>query len=307
MRRFFVFLTLVALLFSNTPAKAQAQANLDYDSVAVSIWPEFDNDQALVIYRLSLSQKTTLPAEIELRVPSTVDRLWTIAVGDSFETVSDAGVDYQFKNGDAFSTITLTAKSRFIQIEFYDGIKKTDKTRDYTYQWNGDGAIGTFQFELRQPLQSADLKIAPALSAPVIDPEGFAVSSDTKINVQNGEKIIYKFSYTRETNDPSTSFLQVSANNNAPVSSPSGNFLDFLPWILGGLGALFLIVAGFLYFTSGRNRGESGDSRKRHTNRGTSHAPSAADPSAVAHCPECGNRSKPGDKFCRTCGAKLKG
>lgn len=303
MRRFLILITLFALLFSTTPALAQSPAPLEYDSVAVSVWPEFDNSQALVIYRLALSQKTSLPAEVTLRVPASVDRLWTIAVGESFETVSDSGVDYQFKNGESFSTISVTAKSRFIQIEFYDLINRTDKTRDYTYQWNGDGAIGTFQFELRQPLKSTNLKMAPSISPAVTDTDGFSVSSDTKVNVQDGEKVIYKFSYDRDTDDPSTAFMQVQATPNEPVATSSEGWLEYLPWILGGLGLIFLLVAGFLYFTSGRNRMGAVETRKRHPQRNNSGAGSSG---ASLHCPECGNRNKPGDKFCRTCGAKLR-
>lgn len=300
MIRKLILLILVAIL-AFAPMPAAAQQTLDFDSVAVSIWPEFDNQDALVIYKLALSPKVTLPAQIELKIPSTVNRLWTIAVGDSFETVSDSGVDSQFQTGDSFSTISLTAKSRFIQIEYYDTLKKSGTQRDYTYQWNGEGSVGTFLFEVRQPLQTSNFNATPSLGAPTVDSMGFQTANATQFDVQTGQRLIYKFSYERQTDEPSTAFLQVEQPDQ-PTTETQSTFTDILPWLLGGLGVVFLGVATFLYFTSGRaSRASVAEGRRRHTPR----PPSSATGNPV-HCPECGNRSVPGDKFCRTCGAKLR-
>lgn len=294
---------LLAVLMLVAPASAQQP--LEFDSVSVSVWPEFDNADALVIYKLALSQKVALPATIELKVPSSVSRLWTVAVGGSFDTVSDSGVDYKFQTGSSYSTVSLTAKDRYIQIEYYDTLKKNATTREYTYQWNGDGAVGTFQFELRQPLKATDFSSEPALSAATIDEQGFSVSTATQVNVQASQRLVYKINYNRATDDPSTSFLQV-AQNNQPASSGSGlpaTFTDFLPWILGGLGVVFLIVAAYLYTTSGTRSINHGDTRRRHASKQDAGTEPKDEPQ---HCQDCGKRSQPGDKFCRVCGSKLR-
>ncbi len=300
MRKIILFLLLAVLAFGTMPAAAQQ--SLEFDSVAVSIWPEFDNQDALVIYKLALSPKVSLPAQVELKIPSTVTRLWTIAVGDSFETVSDSGIDSQFQTGESFSTISLTAKSRFIQIEFYDTLKKSGSQRNYTYQWNGEGSVGTFLIEVRQPLQSTNFSATPSLGAPTIDSMGFETANATQFDLQTGQRVAYKFSYDRQTDEPSTAFLQVQQPDQ-PTTESQNTFTNILPWLLGGLGVVFLGVATYLYFTSGRaSRSIGSEGRRRHTSRSSA----AATPGNPVHCPECGNRSVPGDKFCRTCGAKLR-
>ena len=302
MKKILILFALLAMLLTAMPASAQAP--LEFDSVFVSVWPEFDNAEALVIYKMALSSKVALPATIILKVPSSVTRLWTVAVGESFETVSDSGVDYKFENGDAFSTVTLTANSRYIQIEYYDSIKKTDKKREYTYQWNGDGSVATFQFEVRQPLKAVNFKADPALGNTTTDDQGFQSSNVTEVNLQNGQRQIYKISYERDTNDPSTAFMQVEQNAQPAASnSLPSSLTDYLPWILGGLGVVFLGVALYLYTTSGRASRPAAEGRRRH-NAGKADGMAAAAQST--HCPECGNKNVPGDRFCRTCGTKLR-
>jgi hypothetical protein len=74
---------------------------------------------------------------------------------------------------------------------------------------------------------------------------------------------------------------------------------SYLPYILGGVGGV-LIVGGLLYyFLSGREHA--------HRLRRRSRPPSKAGGDASAtHCHQCGTRAKPGDRFCRVCGTRLR-
>ena len=61
---FAVLVLLVALLL---PAHAMAQNAIGFDSLDVSVWPEYDTPTVLVIYKISLTADTTFPAEINLK------------------------------------------------------------------------------------------------------------------------------------------------------------------------------------------------------------------------------------------------
>jgi hypothetical protein len=78
-----------------------------------------------------------------------------------------------------------------------------------------------------------------------------------------------------------------------------------LPWMLGGLGVILIVsgVAGFLAWQRGSR---SGSRRLRHTTR--RQAPARAEPreGEAVYCHQCGNRARPGDVFCRTCGARMR-
>jgi hypothetical protein len=91
----------------------------------------------------------------------------------------------------------------------------------------------------------------------------------------------------------------------APVTSvtPGQNSLmAALPWALGGLGVALIAGGGAWYYFSGRqNQGSQPRRRRRAT------APvEVEDDGGYIYCHQCGKRASPGDRFCRTCGTKLR-
>lgn len=292
-----ISLILIFILVFSFSSAAMAQDIPDFESVKISLWPEYDNTQNLVIYQMVLSQKTALPAQLEFEVPASVATIWTVAVGDSFETVADAGVNYSFVNG----LLRLTAESRYIQIEYYDQLTKTGSERVYDLVWPGTYAVGDFSFELRQPLQSSGVEITPAMPSTIMDSEGFVVSSGSGLGVAQGSPTAFSIKYQRTTEEPSISFMQIEAAPTAVTQAdPQTNWFDYVPWLIGALGVIFLAIAGFVFFNSSNNSIPA--ARKRHPRSGDGSNSSGL----PIHCSECGKRASPGDKFCRVCGEKLR-
>jgi len=289
-----LLIMLVIGMFSNVAA----QEAVEFETVSVSSWPEYDNQQNLIIYQMQLSQRVSLPAKIELDLPASVTNIWTIAIGDSFDTVADAGVVYELKDG----KLTLTAEGRYIQIEYYDQIKKTGADRSYQYVWPGKYPVNNFSFELRQPLRSTNVQIEPAMASTLMDNEGFIVSSNSSLKVKTGVPTTISIQYQRDTDEPSISFMQVQTSPTAVAQADSQTqWLDFLPWVIGGVGFIFLVVAAVIFFTSNT----SGKPKTKQRTKPIDHQPSITG-AMPTHCPQCGKRANPGDKFCRVCGEKLK-
>jgi len=296
----FAFLAILLL-----PVKVNAQNTIGFDNLDVSVWPEYDTPDVLVIYKISLSAQTTLPAEITLRMPATVGKLAVVAIGSSAESVSDSGVDYKFTPGTDFARVTIKATARFLQVEYYDpGLKKSGSQHQYRYEWLGDARVNNFRFELRQPLQSTNLTVEPALINTVTDGDGFQFSEYLKTGLSQGEKIAFTIQYQRDTDSPSTSFLTVqpSVPLNENVSGQS-TWTTYLPWGLGGLGVALLLIAGWVYWTSSRTPRAAGSGRKRHIGRGSE---DTLEDDPQVHCSQCGKRAQPGDRFCRACGARIR-
>ena len=308
MRKWYLVMMVFVLFFGTTLAHAQSEVG--FDTLDVSVWPEYDTPTVLVINKLALSTQTTLPAEVTLKMPAGVGKIYTVAVGSSFETVSDSGVDYKFTPGTDYARVTIKAAARFIQVEYYDpSLKKTTNQREFAYEWLGDYKINNFRFEFRQPLQSSKLTIEPALKNTVKDADGFQFSEFTKSGVDVGQKLAFTVKYLRDTDSPSTSFLKVQSSTPLDQNiSGQSNWTTYLPWGLGGLGLVLLLVAGYIYWSSGRNNRASSASRKRHTGSGRS-AAGAEEPDGSGdqvHCAQCGKRAKPGDRFCRACGGRIR-
>lgn len=292
-----ISLLLILILTLTITSAAFAQEIPDLESAHISLWPEYDNQQNLVIYQLVLSQKTALPAQLEFELPSSVASIWTVAIGDSFETVADAGVQYSFVNG----LLRVTAQQRYIQFEYYDQITKTGSDRSYDFVWPGKYAVGDFSFELRQPLQSSNVQVTPALPTTIMDAEGFVVSSGSGLALEQKGPSTFSIKYQRSTDEPSISFMQIEAAPTAVTQSDQrSNWIEYLPWVIGALGVIFLGIAGFVFFNSSKN--SMPPARRRHS-RGNE---KSNDVGLPVHCSECGRRASPGDKFCRVCGEKLR-
>lgn len=303
MHKWFSIFTLLAIMLF--PARANAQSAVSLDQVDIAIWPEYDTTDVLVIYKIALSPETPLPAEITLRLPASVQKTAVVAVGDSAETVSDKDVVSSVVPGADFTRVSIKASGQFIQVEYYDSnLAKTGNERQYAFEWPGDFAAKQFRFGLREPLKSSNVKVDPALPVTGTDAEGFRFGEFTQADIKEGQKLSFNISYQRDTDSPSTSFLQVQPSTplTQPVPGQSTWTTTYLPWALGGLGLILLLIAGGVYLASGKANRASAKSRKRHAAR----SEEDDDDEGPVHCSQCGKRTQPGDRFCRVCGARIR-
>ncbi|MEI6289229.1 MAG: zinc ribbon domain-containing protein [Chloroflexota bacterium] len=303
MRKFIVpFILILVLALASS---AHAQSPVGFDTVDVSIWPEYDTPTVLVIYKLSLPETMPLPIDVTLKLPSGVGKVSALAVGEKAETVTDTGVDYRFSPGKDFSQVTVKATGRFLQVEYYDpGLVKNANQHSYHYEWPADYSVNSFRFEFRQPLQSTNLSIEPALTNTVVDSEGFSISEFKQFNIKEGQKVGFDIKYQRDTDAPSTSFLKVEPST--PIDQAAAGqstLMALLPWGLGGLGVILLSMAGYFYWSSSKNNRITASSRKRHN--GKSEGDEGSD-SMEIYCSQCGKRAKSGDRFCRACGGRIR-
>lgn len=298
-----VFLAMLLALFS-LPGVARAQEFTSLASTAVSIWPEYDRPTALVITDIMLPANASLPAQVTLRVPSTVDKVQVVAVGDTLDNVTDQGIDYTFEKGDPWSQIKINANGRAIRVEYYDAaIKKTGDTREYTYIWPGDYAVDDFAFELRAPLKSSNVTSQPPLNRDIIDQDGFQYWTAHPGSLEKGKQYSVAFKYDRSTDLPSTAFLVNPPNTSVATPSGQQNFIyEKLPYIIGLLGLALLIGGGIWFWRSGR---ESGGRRREPRRRHASRDDQETSVSEI-YCHNCGRRASPSDRFCRACGTRLR-
>ncbi len=291
------------LLIALSPVQAQAQGAVSFSSLEISLWPEYDTPTVLVIYKIAISPQETLPVEVALRLPATVQKPSAVAVGKTPETVSDQNVEYKFVSGTDFAILTIKATDPYLQLEYYDpGLVKDGTQRQYVYEWLGDFAVENFRFELREPLQASNVSVNPALAKTVLDSDGFQFSEWKKTAIKVGEKVSFTIRYQRNTDSPSTSFLQVQPS--LPLDqnvTGQASLNSFLPWVLGAFGLGLLLIAGWVYRTSSRASRAAPRTRRRHA----AASEKLGDEEQV-YCAQCGKRAQPGDRFCRACGARIR-
>ena len=132
-------------------------------SVNVSLWPEYDKADMLVINYIVLSEGTAFPVQLDVRVPADAD-LHTVAVGASSDAVSDQGVEYTTKKDGEWLVISITATGPAIQLEYYDpNLKKDGDLRSYSYRWLSDYDVAGFGVVFQEPFDAAEFKSSLSL------------------------------------------------------------------------------------------------------------------------------------------------
>jgi hypothetical protein len=298
MRKWLIFVLLLILLVCPTIADAQGEIKLK--SVNVELWSEYDQPSMLVIHEFTLDESTPLPAKVTVRFPKD-GNLTAVAYRNKQGLVTK---DYdKLETQGNWQTVTLNVESYDPhRIEYYQPLTRDGNKRSFTYQWFGDYPVGEYRITAQIPADSTNLISDPPLTDPGTTQDGKSlIGVFTQSDLKMGQSTEFKISYERE----SESVIQPANSANIQPSEPIGPStdgrvsIDNLPWIIGGIGLALIGLALFFYWRSTQATEQKSRRRRR---AGSSQEPSGEQ----AYCHECGARAQPGDRFCRTCGSKLR-
>jgi hypothetical protein len=287
---------LFALLFTiSCPASAQGEVTLD--SVTVQLWPEYDQPDMLVILNYQLASSVSLPAELTFQLPGNVEKPYVVAVGPTAQTVSDQNIDFDYQKKGEWLEVTVTAEYPAIQIEYYDSsLRIQDEDRSFTYLWPGNYAAGALTVSLRIPVDTTEVTTDPQMKDISPADSGQTLLEWSTSNLEVSEQVPISISYVKTSDRLSISGpLETGVvDENTPGRVSLSNYL---PYILGGLGVLLIIGGGIYFWQTSQGKPKT---RKRRRSR------EKDDEGENIYCHQCGKRAQPGDRFCRTCGTRLR-
>jgi hypothetical protein len=126
-----------------------------------------------------------------------------------------------------------------------------------------------------------------------------------------GETVQVDVRYAKDTDALSVESLQVQPTGpiNGNDGSDNSGFLRYLPWVIGGVGVL-LIAGGLIwYWLMSKTVNQPVATKRGRRSTRPIKSPeqlSAENGSKGAFCHQCGKRAAAGDRFCRSCGTKLR-
>jgi hypothetical protein len=297
------FLALAAFWLVAIPSAAAAQAASSADSVRVSLWPEYDRSEVLVIYRVELPETTELPTQVRLLVPPDTPELTAAAVrAPSGELVN---APFTQVDGDLADVVEVETDGAEVQIEFYLPLEVTGDLRRFSFTWPGGLATAAFAFEVQQPLGAADMQVEPAATSRSTDSLGLTYYLVDLADQTASDQPEVSFSYNKSTSQLSADVLAPPGGLATPALA-SGAPVDIrglLPWILlvAGVG---LIAAGVVYFL--RTRSDDRPARPRHRGSKATPASNGRIDASPVFCHNCGAQATASDRFCRQCGTALR-
>jgi len=301
MRRWLtITFSLLILLVLTIPV--QAQSGLSFSSVNVSLLPEYDQSNMLVFLEMQLAADTQYPATVTIKLPGRVDKPYVVAIGPSLDTVSDQGIQFSYEKIGNWLELTVVADTPAIRIEYYDPqLLRTGNQRSYTYTWNGDYATDNFSVAFQAPPNATNVVTTPDLGSPVLTNQGLPYYQAEAGALAAGESINISIQYDKADEVLTLSGQAVQPTEPLGTQSWTSSLDNILPWLAGGLG-LILVVGGIIYFQR-TSQGSESHSRKRHS-KGRKASGAGVDENVYCH--ECGKRAQPSDRFCRTCGVRLR-
>jgi hypothetical protein len=314
-KRLFPLLIMVILLVPWNLAVAQNA--VIFTSLEIDMWPEYDRPEMLVIYRIELSPEVSLPAELRIQIPVAAGEPNAVAVRDPNGSLLNAPYERDV-NGD-WAIITLTASMPSIQIEFYDpGLITDGFDRNYELNWMGDYPTESLIVQLQQPLGAEKVLTVPGATGTTQGSDGLTYHTIDLGPQPAGLTTNVTISYIKDTDTLSVERFNVQPS--APISGSTlgrVTIMDVLPWGLGVIGILLLVGGLWWYWQTGRGQHRPQQTSRGRRSRGkrTTHqarrAPQANRETAVTaddgvYCHQCGKRAETGDRFCRSCGTKLR-
>ena len=288
-KRFILVFTIILLLI---PALVSAQNTVKFAEVGIEIWPEYDTPEVLVLYSFALTDDTSLPSEIKVRIPENAE-LHALAkvAGDR---MVDVPYDLPIRDGDWLILTLIADIQTLYRVEYYMPLEKNGKTRNFSLTWESEHDVESLFVEFLEPPDTSNLSSTPAFSDTGAE-NGMTLHALSAGEIKAGDLFELEISYDKTSDNLTVSSMPVEVDGMPESEESSFSLKDSLPMVLVGVG-IALILGGLLYFfLAGRGGNSSTEKRKRHKPSG-----------GVKYCHECGSRSSGNDKFCRSCGVKMR-
>jgi hypothetical protein len=284
------------------PSSVGAEGGTKLDSLNIELWSEYDQPTMLVINEFVVSQETPLPTSVTLRFPKD-GNLVHVAVENSDGKLYNKGFAPPAQQG-IWQTVTINVESyQPHRIEYYQPLTRQGNQREFKYQWFGDYYVKQFNVMILIPADSTELVTSPVLQSTSTSKDGLLTTGTvTKSEMKVMNSFQFDLQYQRTSNTLSAPDEANEVQPSEPVGENTAGRVSItnLPWIIGGFGLALIVIALFSYWRSTQSSEEKPQRRRR---RQTETESTEAE---QAYCHECGTRAHAGDRFCRTCGSRLR-
>ena len=296
MRKWLTFFIITLALAIPSLAAAQAETPR-LSSLDVQLWPEYDQPSMLVIYNFRVAESASLPANISFHIPADA-RINAVATMKNGQLVNS---DYEapVAQGEWQLLKVIVDTPTAYSIEYYQPLSVAGTSRRFSFLWFGDYAVDSFSVSVQQPVDATGMTVDPAFESKQ-ETDGLTYFNSPVIALEPQEQYSLNLQYEKSTDRLTvpSSVVQPSA----PLGENTSGHIslnNYVPYLLGTLGVI-LIVGGLGYHFLWR-RPRAAPTRRRRTR-----ASVPLEAESDVYCPQCGQRARVGDRFCRVCGTRLR-
>lgn len=286
---------------------AEAQAESAIEKLEIWIWPEFDRQAVLVLYKIQLSANTPLPGQISVPIPVEVGEPHAVAWQDSNGDLLVA--EYSRVLSGEQALITFQSETREAQIEYYQDLQFAGASKTFTFAWGGGVEIGDVSYEVQVPASASDVQVSPAPGESTTGTYNLTYLQGDLGQIGEADTFNIELSYTKsnDTLTVDTLVTPVPLPTSAPVSPEGGtpDVAEIVPYLLGGAGLGLILLGGYLFYRYRLDQEPAPKRTRRRRSKKTEESGLEIDASPV-FCHNCGTKASSSDRFCRHCGTQLR-
>jgi hypothetical protein len=307
-----VLLTLALSLVALT-GLVLAQEAPTLESLEVSLWPEYDRPEVLIIYRGQLDAEVALPAAVEIAIPARVGQPTAVAYVD--ETGQTLNQQYTSRVESDWLIVSFELGTPGFQLEYYDALPiDASGKRTYTFVYTADYPTTALNLEVQEPPTAENFVLDPPADTSVQGANGLVYDLVEAGAMAEGDAREWTFSYTKDDSD-----LTVAALPQSEASVPTAA----VPTAADGVGnsTIWIFLVAFValvgvgvtgYWLGHRTQTASQavqSSPRRQKRRGSGRGDQAQRNSIVGEarfCHQCGAELRSDSVFCHQCGATVR-
>ncbi len=310
MKRLLLILAFASLLLTG-PVQAQEEAPT-LASLQVSIWPEYDRPEVLVIYRAELDADVSLPVLLEIAVPARVGQPNAVAYVD--EVGQRLNQPYTTRVEGDLLIVSFELGADQFQLEYYDALPvDTEGLRTYTFTYTADYATAALNLDVQQPPTAEGFLLTPVPTAIVDGGDGLTYHLVEAGSIAMGEVREWTLSYVKDNAELSLDSVPAPVQA-AATPAADGGAGDSTVWIFL-IAFVALVGVGVTgYWLGHRTQAASraaGPVQRPQKRRGSGKGQRSpqtrpATGQGVRFCHQCGSELRTDSAFCHACGTLVR-
>jgi len=288
---------------------AQAQEPPSLSTLEISLWPEYDRPEVLVIYRGLFEEGTPLPVPVEIRIPAAVGQPTAVAyVGEDGQRFNQ---QYTTRVEGDWLLVSFDLGERGFQLEYYDELPvNSSNQRQYTYTYAADYPVAALSMELQEPPSAEAVSLDPPADSSTTASDGLVYHFLDVGTLEQGEEQSWTFAYQKGNSDLTVAMFSQAE---PPVATPAPADGDDSTVLIFLVAFVTLIAVGAAAFwLGGRTQpmsqptlpGSEGRKRRGSGRGGQIQGQQPAGDDA-SFCRQCGTKLRSDSLFCHRCGTPV--
>ena len=278
-------------------------------SLTISLWPEYDRPELLVIYRGQFAGDASSPLPVELRIPAVAGRPQAVAyLNDQGDLLS---LEYTTRTEGDWLVIAFELPTRDFQLEYYSPLPGSPEPgqRTFAYTYSADYAVAALDFKVQEPLDSQGFKLEPAADSVIQEVDGLNYHVTAAGPLRQGDTATWSLSYEKTGSGLTVDAFQPTETPTvAPPPTASGESKGVSGILIAVVALIALTAVGAGAYWLGKRAQPvpppAAPSKRRRSGQGKRPAqPTAQD---AGFCYKCGARLRSDADFCHQCGAAVR-